>query len=402
MMMKRALFAGLTVMTLSACSLWPQSAETDSLASVERASIDVEWQTRIGDGTGRHVSRLTMVADGDTVFALDPNGTVAALDLNSGSIQWQVSLEHTITAGLTVTDEHVFVATRAGELLALNRDGGDTHWTAPLTSEAVAPAGVDDTQVYVHTVDGRVTAYDLQNGKQKWSYEAALPVLTVRGTGSPRVLGQLVITGFANGKVIALDRRLGIPRWEKRLAIPEGRSELERLVDIDGTVLLDDQLLYAASYHGKLAAITPRGETRWEEDGSSYYSPVMGLGNLYLTLDGSRVRAFDVATGGSVWLQDALEGRKLGAPVAYDSFLAVTDLEGYVYLMNQVDGSLVGKRLLRPHGLHINTPNQSEATNWRRMRGKVFGSRNPLLATEAGILAYTNDGSVLLLSVSTD
>merc|ERR1711879_547494 len=370
-------------------------------ASVERVDIAIQWQTRIGGGNGKLFSRLTMVVDGDTVFAVDPEGGVSALNVQNGSVKWQKTLDSRITAGISVSDQHLYVATRAGQLLSLSRDDGETIWSSGLTSEAVAQAGLDDRQVYVHTVDGRVTAYDMENGEQKWSYEAALPVLTVRGTGTPRVKDELVITGFANGKVIALDRRLGIPRWEKRLAIPEGRSELERLVDIDGTVLMDDQLLYAASYHGKLAAITPRGDTRWEEDGSSYFSPVMGLGNLYLTLDDSLVRAYDMASGSKVWLQDALEGRELGAPVAYESFLAVTDGDGYFYLMNQVDGSLVGKRLLRPNALHVSIPNQSEATNWRRMRGKVFGSRNPLIATEAGLLAYTNDGSVLLLSVST-
>src|SRR5690554_8028164 len=100
-----------------------------------------------------------------------------------------------------------------------------------------------------------------------------MPVLTERGTGAPLVLDQLVIIGFATGKVVALDKPLGIPRWEVRLASPDGRSELERLVDIDGQPVFEGGLIYAASYHGNVAAMSMRGETVWEEEGSSYTSP---------------------------------------------------------------------------------------------------------------------------------
>ncbi|MBM95225.1 MAG: outer membrane protein assembly factor BamB [Oceanospirillaceae bacterium] len=402
-MIRKALAAASVSLLMSACSVLPGAEEeAQSLASVQKADISVEWRTRIGDGSGKQFTRLTMVVDGDTVFAVDPTGGISALSLADGSVVWQRSLSEKVSAGVTLDGDRLYIATRDGMLHSLNRLDGERVWSSPLTSESVAPAGSDGQQVYVHTVDGRVTAYLAETGEQKWSYEAAMPVLSIRGSGSPTVIDELVITGFANGKVTALDRRLGIPRWEKRLATPEGRSELERLVDVDGTVLVDEQLLYAASYHGKIAAMTPRGETRWEEDGSSYYSPVMGLGNLYLTLDDSRVRAYDMNSGSKVWLQDALEGKNLGALTRYNNFLAVTDTEGYLYLLNQVDGSLAGQRLLRPHALHVSVPNQSEATNWRRMRGKVFGARNPLVATDQGLLAYTNDGTILLLSVTAD
>ncbi len=395
----RTLWLGFALLMLTACSSQP---EKTSLASVDNADLGIVWRTPIGVGVGNHYSRMTMVVEDDAIFAADPEGTVTALNLQSGDVQWQARIDSAVTAGITKKNDQLFIASRDGTLVSLNALTGDVQWSAPLTSEAVAPAGADDDQVYVHTVDGRITAYQSDDGKQLWSYETSMPVLTVRGTGTPVVLDSLVVTGIANGKVIALDRKLGIPRWDKRLAIPEGRSELERLVDVDGTVVVDGQLLYAASYHGKVAAMTHGGDIRWEEDGSSYFSPVLGLGNLYLTLDNSHVQAFDQASGAKVWVQDALEDKNLGALTAIDNFLAVTDSEGYLYLINQVDGSLAGRRLLRPNALHVSVPNQGEATNWRRMRGKNFGARSPLVATSAGLLVYTNDGAILLLSMDTD
>ena len=227
-----------------------------------------------------------------------------------------------------------------------------------------------------------------------------MPILSVRGTAAPVVSGELVILGLANGKVIALDKRLGIPRWDVRLATPEGRSELERLVDADGTVVVDNKLIYAASYHGKVAAITITGETRWEEDGSSYTSPALSLGNVYLTLDDSRIQAFDVYGGDPVWTQSGLQGRQLGAVEAYRNNLVVTDSEGFLYLLSQVDGTLLARLSLVPNALHVSYPNQSEATRWRQLHGRDFGVRSPVLITEKGIVVYTNAGDVMLVTVA--
>jgi outer membrane protein assembly factor BamB len=268
-----------------------------------------------------------------------------------------------------------------------------------LSSEAVSPASTDDARVFVQTVDGRTSAFERADGKQAWSYQTAAPVLTVRGTGAPLVLEQLVVTGFATGKVVALDKALGIPRWNVRLASPDGRSELERLVDVDGAPIWDNGILYAAAYHGKIAAISQMGDTIWEEDGSSYTSPELALGSLYLTLEDDSIQSYDMMNGAKSWKQAGLSGRELGQVTAIGTQLAVADTEGYVHTMSQVDGHMTGRILLRPRPLHMSLPNQGEATNWRALRGKHFGIRSTLVATDAGLLVYTNTGELLLLNV---
>ena len=213
------------------------------------------------------------------------------------------------------------------------------------------------------------------------------------------MLEQLVVTGFATGKVVALDKALGIPRWNVRLASPDGRSELERLVDVDGAPIWDNGILYAAAYHGKIAAISQMGETIWEEDGSSYTSPELALGSLYLTLEDDSIQSYDMVNGAKAWKQTALTGREVGQVTAIGTQLAVADGEGYVHTMSQVDGHITGRILLRPRPIHMSFPNQGEATNWRALRGKDFGIRSTLVATDAGLLVYTNTGELLLLNV---
>ncbi len=405
--MRNILVPALLTAFLAGCASQPESSTADGNEPGfpdirDTTDIGIEWREKLGDGSGVRYERLRPLVLNDTLYMADVSGSVSARDLDDGDSQWRVSLDQPITAGVSGDKGQLFVATLDGALHCLNADNGETLWTTRLTSEAVAPAAFDGGRVFVHTVDGRVSAYERSNGRQAWSYENAMPVLTVRGTGTPLVLDQLVITGFATGKLVALDKVLGIPRWDARLATPDGRSELERLVDVDGSALWDNGVIYAAAYHGKLAAVSINGETRWEEDGSSYTSPAMGLGNLYLTLDDDSVQAYDQVSGAPVWKQTALRGRGLGQVVTYGSWLVVTDREGYLYVMNQVDGELVGSRLLRPKPLHVNYPNQTEGANWKALRGRDMGVRSPLVATDDGLLVYTNYGELMLVTVEAD
>jgi len=388
---------------LAACSSAPEKedeVEQGLLPDFEaKAELDVSWRKTLGKGPGTSYSRLRAAVVGDQVYAADASGAVYALDLEDGDENWKVTLEQPITSGIVVNGDQLYLATRDGLLHCLSIADGSTLWTAILSSEAIAPVGLDDRRVFVHTIDGRVSAFERGDGKQAWSYENAMPVLTVRGTGTPLVLEEFVITGFATGKVVALDKTLGIPRWDKRLAVPDGRSELERLVDVDGSPLWDDGRIYAASYHGKLASLTLNGETEWEEEGSTYTSPALALGTLYLTLDDDSIQAYDQRNGAGQWLQTELRQRQLGKVTAYGNYLLVADGEGYIHALRQVDGAIVGRIHMRPKPLHINYPAQGEATNWRLLRGRDFGIRSPMVVTEQGVLVYTNAGELALVNI---
>lgn len=366
----------------------------------ETVDIDVAWRRSLGKGSGTKNIRLRPAVNGKNVYMADYNGQLWALELASGDKIWSESFDYPITSGVVVAENSLYIATQDGVLHSINKANGEIEWSQPLSSESIAPVVVDRTQVFIRTLDGRLTAFERSNGKQNWTYEAALPILTVHGTGSPVLLNNLVITGFANGKLVALDTELGIPRWNKRLAIPQGRSELERLVDLDGTPLLDNGIIYATAYHGKLAAIAYDGKTQWETELSSYFGPALGLGNLYITRDDDHVQAYDQLNGASVWSQPALQGRFLNQPVKHDNYVVVADFEGYVHVLAQVDGEILGRLSVRPRPLHMTLPNQPEMTNWRPLRGKDFGIRSVMQSTSEGLLAYTNAGELLLLQLS--
>jgi len=365
----------------------------------EKVDVDVVWRRSVGKGSGTRNIRLRPAVSGENVYMADYNGQLWGLELESGDEIWSQTFDQKITSGVVVAENNLYIATQDGLLHSIVKDTGEVQWSQQLSSESIAPATVDATQVYIRTIDGHITAFERSSGKQNWTYEAALPVLTVHGTGSPVLLQSLVITGFANGKLVALDRELGIPRWNKRLAIPQGRSELERLVDLDGTPIVDEGIVYATAYHGKLSAIGYDGKTQWETELSSYFGPALGLGNLYITRDDDHVQAYDQVNGASVWSQSALQGRFLNQPVKHDNYIVVADFEGYVHVLAQVDGEMVGRLSVRPRPLHMTLPNQPEMNNWRPLRGKDFGIRSVMQSTSKGLLAYTNAGELLLLQL---
>ncbi len=409
-MKPQLLIAILSSLLLSACS--SQDTKSEALAGEvesgpaelisfdETVDIDVEWRRSLGKGSGSKNIRLRPAVSGESIYAADYNGQLWALELSSGNKIWSQSFDQKITSGVVVAENDLYIATQDGILHSINKSNGEVQWSQPLSSESIAPVAVDDSQVFIRTIDGHLTAFERNNGKQNWTYEAALPVLTVHGTGAPVLLQSLVITGFANGKLVALDRELGIPRWDKRLAIPQGRSELERLVDLDGTPLIEEGMVYAAAYHGKLSAIGFDGQTQWETELSSYFGPALGLGNLYVTRDDDHVQAYDQVNGASVWSQSALQGRFLNQPVKYENYVVVADFEGYVHVLAQVDGEMLGRLSVRPKPLHMTLPNQPEMNNWRPLRGKDFGIRSVMQSTSQGLLAYTNAGELLLLQLA--
>ncbi len=379
-----------------------ESGPAELISFDETVDVDVEWRRSLGKGSGARNIRLRPSLSGENVYAADYNGELWSLDLASGDTIWSQSFDQKITSGVVVFENDLYIATQDGMLHSIAKESGEVQWSQPLSSESIAPVVVDKTQVYIRTIDGHLTAFERTSGKQNWTYEAALPVLTVHGTGSPVLLQSLVITGFANGKLVALDRELGIPRWNKRLAIPQGRSELERLVDLDGTPLVEEGIVYATAYHGKLSAIGYDGKTQWETELSSYFGPALGLGNLYITRDDDHVQAYDQINGASVWSQSALQGRFLNQPVKHDNYVVVADFEGYVHVLAQVDGAMVGRLSVRPKPLHMTLPNQPEMNNWRPLRGKDFGIRSVMQSTSKGLLAYTNAGELLLLQLETE
>ena len=160
------------------------------------------------------------------------------------------------------------------------------------------------------------------------------------------VVEDLVFVATATGRIIALDAKTGIAQWESRVATSQGRSELARIVDIDGDMLLaGDKQLYVSSYQGQLVAldIKKKPEPLWEFTTSSVQALAEGLGNVYVVDSASSIMAVDQETGKVVWKQSDFAWRGLSNPITLGNYLVVGDSKGYLHVMAQSDGRLLGR-----------------------------------------------------------
>ena len=177
-----------------------------------------------------------------------------------------------------------------------------------------------------------------------WTYTSDVPVLTIRGTSTPLLIGDNAIAGFADGKVVAVDVDSGNTSWESRIGIPQGGSEIDRIVDIDGVMTVQGIELFVSSYQGRVAALDLRtGRKIWQQNVSSVTGTSVGFGNVYVADVHGTVSAFLRNGQGARWQNIELGYRELSRPTPINSYVATVDLEGYLHLLSQVDGLIVGR-----------------------------------------------------------
>ncbi|HYQ38433.1 MAG TPA: outer membrane protein assembly factor BamB [Pseudomonas sp.] len=332
----------------SGCSLWESSSKELPPAELpkftEEVHLNKQWSRSIGDGQGKEWNQLELAAEGSTLYAADVNGRVMAMNRETGTVLWKQDLDKPVSGGVGAGYGLVLVGTLRGEVIALDSTSGEQKWTARVGSEVLSAPANNGEVVVVQTQDDHLVGLDAATGEHRWSYGSTPAVLTLRGTGAPVVTNRLAVAGLSNGKVIALDIQRGIPVWEQRVAVPKGRTELERVVDIDGGLLLSGGTLYVVTYQGQLAALDlDSGRPLWQREASSYVGVAAGFGNVYVSEASGSIESIDERSTSALWSNDALARRQLTTPAALSSNVAVGDLEGYLHLLSQVDGRFVGR-----------------------------------------------------------
>jgi outer membrane protein assembly factor BamB len=238
-----------------------------------------------------------------------------------------------------------------------------------------------NSNVIVRTVDGRVIAIDKSTGKIRWQYQRIIPDLTLRGNSKPLLTRDRIFVGMADGRIVALAPDTGEVVWDIALAVPAGRSEIQRLVDVDADLVLYGRGLYAVSYQGRLAAIdVERGQFLWARDFSSNTGLVVEDDALYLTDENGHVWALDRRNGATIWKQDKLSYRKLTRPALLGDHLAVGDFEGYIHVLSRYDGHFAARYQL----------GQFDDMGWERPAGIIV---QPLTRRQDRLIVITR-GSI--------
>jgi outer membrane protein assembly factor BamB len=320
------------------------TAPVDLVKIEQTVKIKKLWSAGVGDGQGDGLYRIQPAISGDVIYAASAEGRVRAFERAKGKSLWKVDLDTSLSGGVGVYDDAVLLGSSEGFVLKLDAGSGELLWSTQLRGEVLAPPQANGKVVVAQTYDGKLQGLDFHTGEILWTYDSNVPVLTIRGTSVPILRNGVVYAGFANGRVLAFDAQTGAIGWEVRVAISQGRSEIERIVDVDGTMVLAGSELYAASYQGRVVAINAAsGRKLWQQDVSSFSGVSQGFGNLYVADEDGTLTAYLRNGQGVRWTQTALGYRELSRPTPVSSYVAVGDFEGYVHLLSQVDGQFAGR-----------------------------------------------------------
>ncbi|OOW85419.1 outer membrane protein assembly factor BamB [Xanthomonas axonopodis pv. clitoriae] len=319
-------------------------------------SVKVEkiWSAGIGKGEGHiGVRQRPAVADGK-VYAAAITGGVEVLDLQTGKRVWEYKpkkeerndrkFKQRLSGGPGVGEGLVVIGSLSGDVIALNQADGTEKWRAKVPNEVIAAPAIAQNLVLVRSNDGRVTAFDAATGERRWFHAEEGPTLSVRGN-APIVTGPgVVFVGNDSGTLSALALQDGRPLWEQAIGVPEGRTELERMSDVDGAPVLDGTTLYATSFKNETLALEgPSGRPLWTRDHGGAGGVGVSSAVVVVSDNAGSVWGLDKSSGAAMWSQAALARRSLTGVAIQGDYAVVGDYKGYLHWLKLSDGALAAR-----------------------------------------------------------
>jgi len=348
----------LATFAISSCGIFGGEEESNPPAELVKFKTTLKvrkaWSAGVGEKTEYLRLALVPASDGGRVFAAGHDGRVSAFEAERGKRLWTRKTKLALSAGPAVSGDLVVAGTSDGEVIALNAEDGGERWKVSVSSEVLAAPAVARARdlVLVRTVDGKLIALDALTGNEIWFVQQSVPRLSVRGTGSPIVSGESVICGFDNGKVAAYSLADGSLLWEALINPPSGRTEVERLADLNASVRLAGENVYVTGYQGTVAAIDLKsGQVVWAREVSSYDAPAVDLTQLYVADASGELHGLARATGQEVWRDGSLLNRGLTGPAAFGDAVVVGDFEGYLHWFDAATGELRARSRAGSHGI---------------------------------------------------
>ena len=330
------LLAGALVLLMAACSSGPERPKPKPLEPITAAIAGRQvWTERIGD-----VGFPLSVAVNAGVFTVASNdGTVAAVQADTGKTIWRTSVDGRIVAGVGSDGRFAAVVTREGDLVVL--DGGKPAWRKPIGTKVVTAPLVAGERVFVLGVDRRVLAYDVLDGRMLWSLQRPGDALTLAQGGVIAAFKDTLLVG-QSPRLAGIDPLRGSVRWEVPVASPRGANEVERLADLVAPLLrLGDTVCMRAFQSAVGCVNAERGNLLWSRTIGGTEG-VAGNEQVIVGADASdRLTAWRTASGEVAWTSERLMYRSVSSPLAVGPTVVFVDGEGTVHWMSLDKGEPV-------------------------------------------------------------
>ena len=336
----------LALCLLAACSKNKSPEQPAKLGPI-KSTLRVQhiWSASVGDrGAKKLRLGLGLAVDGNRVFASGHRGDVVAFDLETGHRLWRTKTRLALGGGPAVRGNLVVVGATDGHVTALNAADGKQLWTVSINGSVISAPAISDNVVAVRSVDGKLRGLSPTDGHELWETDQHEPQLSLRGTSTPVIVGDLIISGFDNGKVLAVNAGDGSQVWLSTVSAPHGRTDIQRLADVDGPVYVADKDVYAVGYHGNVTMLAlDSGQTWWAHEASSYRGLAMDKDAVYMSTAEGEVVALNRANGAVIWRQPALAYRGLTAVGVGDDAVVVADFQGYLHFLDKHTGAFIAR-----------------------------------------------------------
>ena len=310
----------------------------------QQQGLNLVFSQSVSSTNAAEALRLQLDTDNGVIFAIDPDGQVSAY---KGKEQlWKSKItKQELTAGVEAAEGIVVVGNRKGQLFALDQATGEQKWTTQLSGAILSPSLIQSSRVITIANDGTIFAHDAVSGQQVWAYKLPNVQFSLRGQPAPvRLDDRTILVASANAYVYALDVISGVPRFQRRVAISEGRSDIQRLIDIVGDPVVAGQYLVTTSFQGQVT-VTDLATQRvvWSEDASSTNRPEVSGDKVFVSTVDGKLNAYSLSTGQLAWQNEELLNRQLSNPVMLGQSLVVGDMDGVIHLLDPASGKLVGR-----------------------------------------------------------
>lgn len=345
------------------------------------------WSNAPGNGVAGRDAKLNLAFTNDRIISADAKGQIYALNRETGAVVWQIKTDLPITSGPTIVRDKILVGTRDARIAAYGLENGAFLWQSMVSGEVLAAPNASQKAVYVNTLDGSMAALNLEDGQLMWRYSLNLPAIVLRQSSSPIVTERHVLGGFANGRLVALNRVDGTVEWDREVSIPKGRSDIQRMGDIAADPIVKNGVIYAVSYQGRLAALSlESGDPIWERDMSSYSGMALADNSLFVSDAKGHLWAVNRKTGQTLWEQPLLEGRCLTKPSVQGEHLVVGDSDGYLHWFSVRDGQYVTRVQVDGKGIEATPVLKDNALYAMGRGGKIVAyDVRALLAPSAAV-----------------
>lgn len=315
----------------------------------QKVILAENWSVFTGSpGKTNDELKMSPVTDGGVIYTASVDGVVQATDKNKGSIIWSKKLPQYLMSGPAVGNGYIAVASAASSVIVLNQSNGDVVWQANLSGDSLSKPVISGRQLFIKTIDGNLYAFDLKKGDKLWVVDHGSPHLILKASSAPVLFNQLVLAGFSDGKLDAVEKSTGRLVWQRNIAFASGGSDVERMVDIDADPIVRGEQIYLASYQGYVGALSlQNGEFIWQQPASVYKNIAISGDTVYYVDSDSTLWARNRRNGHVKWKQEAFKARGLTEPVLMGNRVFVGDKSGFLHGLDVDTGELISRTAVK-------------------------------------------------------